>query len=174
MRSHFMLGLIGIMFITVSCTGQKVKTEVAEKEPGRIVRYDRPDYSILKGVSVPADKKIFFSSGLVALPSDTTAPDASLERFGDTYTQSVACLNRVESVLNEAGLELKDVIYLGVFIAPDPRIDNQIEFDSWFKAYAEFFNTEDNPVKTARTTLGVASLARPYFLVEVECIAVYP
>lgn len=144
-----------------------------ESSPSTAVqRYDRPDASILKGVSVPADKKLFISSGQVTAPIHLDAPEKSLERFGNTYEQSIGTLEKLEGVLKEAGLSMEDVVYLGVFIAPDPRT-GEIDFDAWFKAYGEFFNTEKNPSKTARTTLGVAALARPYLLVEVEAIAVY-
>jgi len=163
-----------IILLIVGCNGSS-SPEISQSEPEpAIIRYDRPDASILKGVEVPANKKLFFSSGLVTLPNDTTAPERTLERYGDTHTQSLGCLTRLKNTLGEAGLELKDVIYLGVFIAPDPRNDNQIDFNAWFEAYGKNFNNPQNPVKTARTTLGVASLARPYLLVEVEAIAVYP
>jgi len=165
--------LSAMLIIGISCTPEAQRQESAREET-TIVRYDRANAPILKGVEVPADKKLFFSSGLVSLPNDTTAPTQTLERYGDTYTQSIGCLQRLSNTLNEAGLELKDVLYLGVFIAPDPRLDDSIAFDAWFQAYGEFFNNPQNPTKTARTTLGVASLARPYFLVEVEAIAAYP
>ena len=163
-----------LVLLIVGCNGSS-NSKISQPEPdSRVIRYDRPDASILKGVEVPANKKLFFSSGLVTLPNDTTAPERTLERYGDTHTQSLGCLTRLKNTLSEAGLELKDVIYLGVFIAPDPKNDNQIDFDAWFEAYGKIFNNPENPVKTARTTLGVASLARPYLLVEVEAIAVYP
>ena len=118
---------------------------------------------------------MFFSSGQVTAPVHLDAPDKTLEKYGNTYEQSIGTLEKLEGVLKEAGLSMKDVIYLGVFIAPDPRTpDAQIDFDAWFKAYGKFFDNENNPNKTARTTLGVAALARPYLLVEVEAIAVYP
>jgi len=143
--------------------------------PSEIIRYDRPDASILKGVSVPADKKLFFSSGQVTAPIHLDAPDKTLERYGNTYEQSIGTLDKLKGVLEEGGLTMADVVYLGVFIAPDPRNpDAEIDFDAWFKAYGEFFNNKENPTKTARTTLGVAALARPYLLVEVEAIAAYP
>lgn len=63
---------------------------------------------------------------------------------------------------------------MGVFIAPNPEAEGKIEFDEWFRAYGEYFNNEENPTKVGRSTLGMAALARPYLLVEVEVIAVYP
>jgi len=162
--------LLSVLFLFTACQAPKPDS----KPETSVQRYDRADASILKGVSLPADKKLFISSGQVTAPTDLTQPEKSLERYGDTYAQSIGTLEKLEGVLQEAGLEMKDVVYLGVFIAPDPNRENQIDFDAWFKAYGEFFNNDKNKVKVARTTLGVAALARPYLLVEVEAIAVYP
>ena len=160
------------MLLLCSCTLTPTQNNAGAQES--IVRYDRPDASILKGVSIPADKKLFISSGQVSGPNYLDQPEKSLDRYGDTYMQSIGTLKKLEGVLAEAGLGMKDVVYLGVFIAPDPANENQIDFDAWFKAYGKFFNNEKNDTKVARTTLGVAALARPYLLVEVEAIAVYP
>jgi len=163
--------LISTLTFLVAC--QPVPPSAVDAEP--ITRYDRPKAPILKGVTVPEDKKLFFSSGQVSDPNHPDAPEKTLAAYGNTYDQSIGTLKKLKSVLNEAGLGMEDVIYLGVFIAPDPSSkDGKIDFDAWFKAYGEYFNNDTNPVKTARTTLGVAALARDYLLVEVEAIAVYP
>ena len=160
----------GLIALSLSTCSPGPQSEVSVES---IQRFDRPDASILKGLSIPADKKLFISSGQVTAPLHMDQPDGSLERYGNTYEQSVGTLEKLNAVLKEAGLSLADVVYLGVFIAPDPRGDGSIDFDAWFRAYGQYFNNEKNPVKTARTTLGVAALARPYLLVEVEAIAVY-
>lgn len=155
-----------------SCQPSSPTSQQTPTEP--IKRYDRPDASILKGVEVPSGKRLFISSGQVSAPNDLTQPEKTLARYGDTYAQSIGVLKKIEGILKDAGLSLADVVYLGVFIAPDPNKENQIDFDAWFNAYGKFFNNEENPTKVARTTLGVAALARPYLLIEVEAIAVYP
>ncbi len=128
---------------------------------------------ILQGVEIPKGKKLFFTSGLVAPVLDSTS-NIIYERYGDTYTQSVNTLQRIEEVLKNAGLKMQDVIFLRIYIAPDPSKDNTIDFEAWFKAYNVYFNNAQNPNKVARTTLGVAALARPALLVEIEAVAVYP
>lgn len=165
------IGITLISLLFAACIAPPPEPEIDSN--AALVRYDRPDASILKGVQVPQGKKLFVSSGLVSPPNDTTAAPQSLARFGDTYTQSIGTLERIKSTLAEAGLGMEDVIYLGVFLAPDPQLGAH-DFEAWFKAYQVYFNNDANPVKTARTTLGVAALARPWLLVEVECIAVYP
>ena len=49
------------------------------------MRFERENASILKGVKIPADKDIYFASGIVTNPKDDTKPEGNRERFGDTY-----------------------------------------------------------------------------------------
>lgn len=144
------------------------------QEPSEVIRHDRPTSSILKGVTVPADRKLFISSGQVSDANFLDEPEASIERYGDTYTQSKGTLEKIKGILEAEGLGLKDVVYMGVFVAPDPMLEGRHDFGSWFQAYGDYYDNEENPNKVARSTIGVAALARPYLLIEVEVIAVYP
>ena len=159
------------ILILVGC--QPAPTTNAPIEQSELKKYDNAASSILRGFELPADKKLFITSGLVSLPNDTTKAEQTLERYGDTYTQSLGCLKRIEELLIEAGLSMSDVVFLRVYVAPDPNKENQHDFTGWFDAYGEYFNNNQNPVKVARSTIGVAALARPYLLVEVEAVAVY-
>jgi enamine deaminase RidA (YjgF/YER057c/UK114 family) len=143
------------------------------KSQEQVRRYDNPTAQILQGVAIPAGKKLFFTSGIVAPVLDSTSSDP-YKRYGDTYTQSVNTMKRIEEILNKAGLGLKDVVFLRIYIAPDPNKNKEFDFAAWFRAYQVFFNNAQNPVKVARTTLGTAALARPELLVEIEAVAVYP
>ncbi|MGW8122236.1 RidA family protein [Roseivirga echinicomitans] len=138
-----------------------------------VTRFEREGSSILKGVKVPAGKSIYFASGMVANPKDATKPDGDREKFGNTYEQSISTLKRIADYLGEEGLGLKDVVAMKVYVAPDPENNNKPDFDAWFKAYAEFFGTEENPNKVARSTIGVFTLANPDLLIEIEVRAVY-
>ncbi len=133
-----------------------------------------PESLILKGVKVPAGYDLFFSSGLVAPVADTTVANSPERYGGRTYEQSMAALNRLKNVLLEAGLGMKDVISLKAYIVPDPELGGTMDFEGWNNAYKAFFANAENPEKVARTTLGVATLARQGIMVEVEAIAVYP
>ena len=165
------VGLLVIASILITgCQQNQSKSEV--QTSSEVVKYDNPASSILRGFELPADRKLFVSSGLVSLPNDTTQAERTLERYGDTYTQSIGCLRRIEGLLDEAGLAMSDVVFLRVYVAPDPNKDGH-DFQGWFDAYGEYFNNDNNPNKVARSTIGVAALARPYLLVEVEAVAVY-
>jgi enamine deaminase RidA (YjgF/YER057c/UK114 family) len=139
----------------------------------QVQRYDNPDSQILKGVRIPSNVQLFFTSGIVAPVLDKHSDDP-YQRYGDTYTQSINTLQRIADILAEAGLRMEDVVQLRIYLAPDPKLDNTFDFEGWFRAYPQFFNNADNPNKVARTTLAVAALARPDLLVEIEAVAVYP
>ena len=129
--------------------------------------------AIASGVGVPAGRAYFWTSGTV--PGVVKKDGATTyERYGDTYTQGVSCLKNITKTLAAQGLSLKDVVYLRVYVVADAAKGGKPDFPGWFKAYGEFFNTKENPVKTARSTVGVAALVNPDLLIEIEAVAVYP
>ena len=145
----------------------------AQSSPSDVIFLGDPKAPIASGVGVPAGSAYFCTSGTV--PSVINKDGASLhDRYGDTYTQGVSCLKNIEKVLSQQGLTLKDVVYLRVYVVPDPIKGGRPDFEGWFKAYGEFFNNEKNPAKTSRSTVGVQSLVNPDWLIEVEAVAAYP
>ena len=169
MKSKYLI-LSLIFLCSLSCQESKNSQEVEKPE---VIRFDRAGAPILKGVKVPAERDMYFASGIVAYPKDESKPAGDRERFGNTYEQSVSALKRIEEYLGEEGLTLKDVVAMKVYVAPDPLNNNKPDFDGWFKAYGEFFNNDSNPNKVARSTIGVYTLVNPDVLVEVEVRAVY-
>jgi enamine deaminase RidA (YjgF/YER057c/UK114 family) len=130
-------------------------------------------WPIASGVAIPAGRAGFWTSGTV--PAQLNKDGATVyERYGDTYTQGVSCLKNIEAVLKGQGLTLQDVVYLRVYLVPDAARGGRPDFAGWFKAYAEFFNNVQNPVKPARSTVGVHSLVNADWLIEIEAFAVYP
>ena len=129
---------------------------------------------ISAAVSVPAGQAFFLTSGTVPPVVDEKAPAGDPARYGDTQTQGAGALRQIEVRLKEAGLSLKDVVYLRVYIAADKTKEGKFDYQGWFDAYAKFFGTAENPVKPARSTVGVASLVNPDWLIEIEAVAVYP
>ena len=129
--------------------------------------------SIAAGVALPAGRALFWTSGTVPMPLNKDGKTV-YERYGDTHTQGVTALKNIEQVLAAQGLTMKDVVYLRVYVTPDAAKDGKPDFAGWFKAYGEFFNNEKNPGKTARSTVGVAALVSPDWLIEIEAFAAYP
>jgi enamine deaminase RidA (YjgF/YER057c/UK114 family) len=158
---------LGLLLATASCVvSTEEKTETKEEF---MVRYDRPDASILRGVYIPKGKEYFYTSGLVAPIKDENASVGSIERYGNTYEQSLGTLERIKETIAEAGFTMEDLFFLRVYLAPDK--DGNIDWNAWFKAYGEYFNNDDNPNKVARSTIAVYALANPDLLIEIEAVA---
>lgn len=162
-----------VSIILISLLGVDVKA-AAKTAPWMVTFFGSPNSPISSAVAVPAIKAYYWTSGTVPPVLDPNAPAGSRERYGDTTTQAVGTLQRIESLLQESGLTLSDVIYLRVYLVADPFKNNTIDYQGWFDAYGQFFNTSTNPIKVARSTVGVAGLVDPDWLVEIEAVAVYP
>ncbi|WP_199614131.1 RidA family protein [Paenibacillus alkalitolerans] len=135
--------------------------------------YGSPTSAISSGVSVPAGSSYLFTSGTVP-PLLNKDGKTIYERYGDTKTQGIGVLTEIKKQLNAKGLSMEDVIYLRVYLVADAAKEGKIDYQGWFDAYGQFFNTEDNPVKPARSTVGVAGLVNSDWLIEIEAVAVYP
>jgi len=59
-----------------------------------------------------------------------------------------------------------------VYLVGDPKKDGKMDFAGMMEAYKQFFGTDQQPNKPARSTVQVAALALPGALVEIEVIAV--
>lgn len=114
-----------------------------------------------------------YLSGQLASP--VTAADAAKGTaavYGDTKTQSLSALNKIQALLKEQGLDMKDVVKMTVFLAGDPANGGKLDFAGLQGAYTQFFGTAAQPNKPARSAFQVAALAAPWALVEIEVIAV--
>ena len=144
--------------------------------PPEDVKFIGPSLApISTAVSIPAGRALFLTSGTVAqvIADDKILAEAP-NRFGDTRTQGISALRQIEARLKEAGLGFKDVVYLRAYLTADKNNGGKFDYVGWFEAYSQFFNTADNPIKPARSSVGVASLVDPDWLIEIEAVAVYP
>jgi enamine deaminase RidA (YjgF/YER057c/UK114 family) len=130
--------------------------------------------NISNTVAIPANAAVVWTSGTVPGVADANAPAGSRARYGDTKTQAISVLQSIENRLKEHGLGMKDVVYLRAYLVPDKEKNNAIDSQGWNEAYGQFFNNATNPVKPARSTVGVLALVSPDWLVEVEAFAVFP
>ena len=140
---------------------------LAAEAPKRIVAENA---AIATSVSVPPGARLVYISGTVPDPADATAPEGSPKRFGDTETQTRSVLKKVEAALAAQGLSPGDVVMMRVFLvapAGQPRMD----FAGMMRAYRERFGTAQQPNKPARSTMQVAGLVDPGWLVEIEVTA---
>lgn len=140
-----------------------------------VVRYKGPgNFPIAMAVEVPAGKSVVYLSGATPPVADPKAPKETLAAYGDTKTQTMGVLKTIEANLKTMGLSMKDVVKMTVFLSGDPGKGGKLDFEGMMAAYSSFFGTAAQPNLPARSTVQVAALVRPYFLVEIEVIAVRP
>jgi 2-iminobutanoate/2-iminopropanoate deaminase len=136
-----------------------------------IVRHTNPPPAIiLSGVTIPPGAETVLLSGQLASP--IVASKASTpEDFGDTKTQTISTFNKIKAALAKLGYSMSDVVKLTVFVVGDPKLGGKMDFAGFNAGYREFFGTADNPNLVARSTVQVAGLVSPNFLIEIEAIA---
>ena len=89
------------------------------------------------------------------MPDDADPP-------ADSYGQTKRCLERIDHALVEAGGSLADVVRTRVYLTP------AADFDGFGRAHGEAFAD----VRPANTTVVVAALVDPRWLLEIEAEAV--
>ena len=160
--------------VAAALTAALSMTAEAQAGPPTKVTFTGGRGQISNTVAIPANAAVVWTSGTVPGVADTAAPAGSRARYGDTKTQAVSVLKAIEARLKEHGLGMKDVVYLRAYLVPDKEKGGTIDTQGWNQAYGEFFNNATNPVKPARSTVGVAALVSPEWLVEIEAFAVFP
>lgn len=114
-----------------------------------------PFYSIYAhGVETPADARIMHVSGQVGASPEGELPS-------DFTGQCRQALLNLQSVLQEANMEFDDIVKLGFFLVRREDMD----------ALVEVRKEMLHGVRPAITTVFVAGLVSPHWLVEVEAVA---
>jgi enamine deaminase RidA (YjgF/YER057c/UK114 family) len=138
---------------------------------GEVVRHPIPNSSfpIAQSVQVSGNATTFYVSGQVPPVVNKDADPSSVSAYGDTKTQTVGVLNRIKAILEGQGLSMGDVVKMQVFLVHSTSAP--MDFKAFMEGYTQFFGGSQ-PNLPARSVVGVASLANPGFLVEIEVIAV--
>jgi enamine deaminase RidA (YjgF/YER057c/UK114 family) len=97
-----------------------------------------------------------FVAGCAAIMEDGGDPPA------DSYGQAKRCLERIEQALVAAGGTLADVVRTRAYLTPDA------DFDEFGRAHGEAFSE----IRPANTTVIIAALVDPRWLLEIEAEAV--
>ena len=114
----------------------------------------------------------YYLSGQLASPITPADPAKNTPAvYGDTKAQAASVFAKIKAALQEQGLDMKDVVKLTVFLAPDPAT-GKLDFAGMQSQYLKYFGTPDQPNKPARSAFQVAALAAPWAMLEVEAIAV--
>ena len=150
--------LLGMSLIGCAAEAQEVR------------RVGAPEAPISASVELPAGSRLVYVSGTVPDVASPDAPQGSVERYGDTTTQTRSVLRRIEAALRQHGLALSDVVMMRVFLVAPPG-QQRMDFPGMMAAYREFFGTPAQPNRPARSTMQVAGLVDPGWLVEIEVTA---
>jgi enamine deaminase RidA (YjgF/YER057c/UK114 family) len=101
--------------------------------------------------------------------------DPDIKTHPDTKSQTVGVLEFLQKLLQSQNLTLGDVVMMRVYLGADPAKDGKMDFDGMMAGYTQFFGTEDQPNKPARTTVQVVLPAGARGgLVEIDLVAVRP
>jgi enamine deaminase RidA (YjgF/YER057c/UK114 family) len=139
----------------------------AAQAPKRMGSAESP---IAASVDVPPGSRLVYVSGQVPDVVNSAAPEGSVERFGDTETQTRSVIRKIEGVLKQNGLGLGDVVMMRVFLVAPPG-QARMDFAAMMRGYRAFFGTPQQPNKPARSTMQVGGLVDPGWLVEIEVTA---
>jgi len=136
-----------------------------------VVRYPIPNstFPIAQAVQIPGGATTYYISGQVPPLANKDADPGSPQAYGDTKTQTVGVLTRIKGILEGLGLGIGDVVKMQVFLVHDARAP--MDFKAFMEGYTQFFGGSQ-PNLPARSVVGVAALANPGFLVEIEVVAV--
>lgn len=133
--------------------------------------YATPQAYIAGTALVPAGAETLYVSGQVPDVADPSAPRGAIEAYGDTETQSMSVFGKIEALLKAHGMGMGDVVQMHVFLVGDPSKDGTLDFQGMMRAYLRYFGTPAQPHRPTRSTVQVAALANPGFLVEIEVVA---
>ena len=136
-----------------------------------VVRHEIPNsnFPISQSVEVKGNVTTIYVSGQVPPVINKDADPATPQAYGDVTTQTVGVLTRIEGVLQHLGLGMGDVVKMQVFLVSTPQAP--MDFKAFMAGYTQFFGGSQ-PNLPARAVVGVAALANPGFLVEIEVTAV--
>jgi enamine deaminase RidA (YjgF/YER057c/UK114 family) len=140
--------------------------------PQAVVKHLQPNEKSPIANGVWAGDTLYLS-GQLASPVTAADPAKGVAAaYGDTETQALSALTKIQVLLKEQGLDMKDVVKMTVFLAGDPAKGGKLDFAGLQASYTKFFGTKDQPNKPARSAMQVAALVAPWALVEIEVIAV--
>jgi enamine deaminase RidA (YjgF/YER057c/UK114 family) len=142
----------------------------AAQPPQRLGAAESP---ISASVEVAPGSRLVYVSGTVPDPVDATAAAGTVARYGDTATQTRSILRKIEAQLARHHLGLGDVVMMRVFLVAPPG-QPRMDFAGMMSAYREYFGTAAQPNRPARSTMQVAGLVDPGWLVEIEVTAAAP
>jgi enamine deaminase RidA (YjgF/YER057c/UK114 family) len=158
MKLGTLLALATLLATTAAARADVVRTPIPNST-----------FPIALAVQVPATATTTYVSGQVPPVANKDADPASPQAYGDVKTQTIGVLGKIKGILEGLGLGMADVVKMQVFLVHDTRAP--MDFKAFMEGYTQFFGGSQ-PNLPARSVVGVAALANPGFLVEIEVVAV--
>ncbi len=131
-----------------------------------IVRGGNPQSPIASVVTVPANFDTIYVSGMTPPVVDDKA--TGVAKFGDTKTQTIGVIKRLQDALKTQGADLGDVVMMRVLLVGDPAKGDKMDFAGMMEGYKMFFGTAEQPNKPSRITSQISGLVADGMLVEIE------
>lgn len=166
------IALMGLVAIGLAMTF--IAATPSQSIAQEIVRHPIPNstFPIAQAVEIPTTGTLVYLSGQVPTVVNADADPNSIAAFGDTKTQTITVLERIDEILTSLGLTMGDVVKMQAFLVGDPEMGGMMDFAGFMEGYTQFFGTEEQPNLPARSTMQVAGLVNPGWLVEIEVEAV--
>lgn len=158
---------IGLMVTLILATATSSQAQTVVRHP-----IPNSDFPIALAVEIPADQTVIYLSGQVPSVVNPNAPEDAIEAYGDTKTQTVSVLTKIDEILKGLNLSMSDVVKMQVFLVGDPSNDGKMDFAGFMEGYTQFFGTDSQPNLPARSTMQISGLVSPGWLVEIEVAAV--
>ena len=133
-----------------------------------IVRGGAPTSPIASVVTVPAGYDTIYVSGMTPPMLDPKGDPSLPATFGDTKTQTMGVLTRIQEALKTQGATMGDVVMMRVLLVGDPAKGGKMDFPGMMESYKTFFGTPEQPNKPSRITSQIVSLVQGGMLVEIE------
>jgi enamine deaminase RidA (YjgF/YER057c/UK114 family) len=154
--------VMGAALVAVPC-GMQAQVAVKHLQPNE-------KSPIANGVW--AGDTLYLSGQLADPVAPADAAKGTPAVYGDTKTQAFSALSKIQKLLKEQGLDMKDVVKMTVFLAGDAANGGKLDFAGLQASFTQFFGTKEQPNKPARSAVQVAAMVAPWALVEIEVIAV--
>jgi enamine deaminase RidA (YjgF/YER057c/UK114 family) len=127
--------------------------------PAEVVRPPIPssDFPIAQSVEVSGNTKTHYIGGQVPPVIDRDADPKGPQAYGDTKTQTVGVLNKINDILKVLRLGMGDVVKMQAFLMNDAHAP--INFKGFMERYTQFLG-HNQPNLPARVVIGVSALAK--------------
>lgn len=160
------------MFATFTAASTLGLTALSGPLAVQQITRDYPSQSAVfaASVTVPPGTELIFLSGQLPDVADATAQPGSADAYGDTEMQAASTFARIRAVLEAKGLTMGDVVSMTVYLVAPPGSD-RMDFAGLTRAYSRYFGTREQPDRPSRSTVQVAGLTAPGFLVEIAVTA---